>query len=262
MQMSNEAKNAILNIFANVAWTVSNGQQYYDALADAFLGVASISAVYSGGAVTTSAELDDLKADLVVTATLKDSTTQTVPGTDYTLSGTLSVGTSTITVSYGGKTTTFNVTVTQRMSYVYTDGDLIKLSGGIAISDSYGYLTIYAKSTDVDRRRCFVIEEGEKPLMRTTNGTTYSTTNYYPIPVPSTATSLTVTITPSTQYVGVAGYVLSDEYTKTYDPGWSQGSRTTTFTAGTYDYITIACKYNSSGTSYPTEPTELTITFE
>lgn len=117
MQMSNEAKNAILNIFAHAAWAVANGQQYYDALADAFFGVASISAVYTqGGTVYETDALDDLKADLVVTATLKDSTTQTVPSTDYTLSGTLAVGTSTITVSYGGKTTTFDVVVEQKIT--------------------------------------------------------------------------------------------------------------------------------------------------
>jgi len=69
----------------------------------------SISAVYSGGTVYDTATLNDLKSSLVVTANYDDSTTATV--TDYTLSGTLAVGTSTITVSYGGKTTTFTVTV-------------------------------------------------------------------------------------------------------------------------------------------------------
>lgn len=73
----------------------------------------SISAVYTqSGTVYDTATLDSLKADLVVTAHYSDSSTQTVPAADYTLSGTLTAGTSTITVSYGGKTTTFNVTVT------------------------------------------------------------------------------------------------------------------------------------------------------
>jgi Bacterial Ig-like domain (group 3). len=52
---------------------------------------------------------------LTVTATYSASTTATV--TDYTLSGTLTEGTSTITVSYGGKTTTFSVTVTEDDRY-------------------------------------------------------------------------------------------------------------------------------------------------
>lgn len=75
--------------------------------------LSSISAVYTqSGTVYTADTLDSLKADLVVTANYSDSSTQTVPDADYTLSGTLTVGTSTITVAYGGKTTTFSVTVT------------------------------------------------------------------------------------------------------------------------------------------------------
>ena len=75
-----------------------------------FATLVSISAVYTqSGTVYDTDSLDSLKSDLVVTAHYSDSTTQTV--TDYTLSGTLTEGTSTVTVAYGGKTTTFNVTV-------------------------------------------------------------------------------------------------------------------------------------------------------
>lgn len=75
----------------------------------------SISAVFTQGqtVVYDTDSLDSLKSMLVVTATYSDSSTQTVPSTDYTLSGTLTVGTSTITVSYGGQTDTFTVTVTE-----------------------------------------------------------------------------------------------------------------------------------------------------
>lgn len=75
--------------------------------------VASISVAYTqSGTVYNTADLDDLKADLVVTATYEGGTTGTIASADYTLSGTLAVGTSTITVSYSGKTDTFTVTVT------------------------------------------------------------------------------------------------------------------------------------------------------
>lgn len=75
--------------------------------------VTSISAVYTqSGTVYDTDSLDSLKTDLVVTATYSDSSSATVPSADYTLSGSLTAGTSTITVSYGGKTTTFTVTVT------------------------------------------------------------------------------------------------------------------------------------------------------
>ena len=74
----------------------------------------SITAVFTQGSavIYTDSSLNDLKPYLVVTANYSDSTTQTITG--YTLSGTLTGGTSTITASYGGKTTTFNVTVTER----------------------------------------------------------------------------------------------------------------------------------------------------
>lgn len=84
-----------------------------------FVTLVSISAVYTqGGTVYDTDTLDSLKTDLVVTAHYDNSTTATVASTDYTLSGTLAEGTSTITVSYGGKTTTFNVTVTEAPTYV------------------------------------------------------------------------------------------------------------------------------------------------
>lgn len=74
----------------------------------------SISAVFSQGStvVYDTDSLDSLKTMLVVTANYSDSTTETVPSTDYTLTGTLSAGISTITVVYLWKTSTFNVAVT------------------------------------------------------------------------------------------------------------------------------------------------------
>ena len=73
--------------------------------------VSSIAAEYNQGdtVVYPSTPLNSLKDNLKVTATYTDNTSSTV--TDYTLSGALSEGTSTITVSYQGKTTTFSVTV-------------------------------------------------------------------------------------------------------------------------------------------------------
>ena len=124
--LTDEVKQALLNCFEKVAWIDGNGQTYYDALATALnrgAELLSISAVYTqSGTVYDTDSLDSLKADLVVTATYDDSSTETV--LTYTLSGSLTVGTSTITVSYGGKTTTFNVTVTAYwdVEWSYTDG--------------------------------------------------------------------------------------------------------------------------------------------
>lgn len=124
--LTDDIKQALLECFAHVAWTDAHGQEYLDALDDALYPsgptpaeLASISAVYTqSGTVYDTASLDDLKPDLVVTAHYDDGTSEAV--TNYTLSGTLTEGTSTITVSYGGKTTTFTVVVSQEL-YV-TDG--------------------------------------------------------------------------------------------------------------------------------------------
>ena len=124
--LTNDIKQALLNCFDHVAWIDEHGQDYYDALEDALYPPAtlvSISAVYTqSGTVYDTDSLDSLKSDLVVTAHYDDNTTATV--TSYTLSGTLTTGTSTIAVSYSGKTTTFTVTVTANtatsISAVYT----------------------------------------------------------------------------------------------------------------------------------------------
>lgn len=128
-------KAALLACFAHVAWTDEHGQDYYDALEAALYPPAdlvSISAVYTqSGTVYDTDSLDSLRADLVVTATYSNGNVQTV--TDYVLSGTLAEGTSTITVSYGGKTATFEVTVTgivplwEAIDESFTGGALLTL---------------------------------------------------------------------------------------------------------------------------------------
>lgn len=113
--LTEDIKQALLQIAQKVAYVDEDGQDYYDALYDALYPPAdlvSITAVYTqGGTVYDTDTLDSLKDDLVVTAHYSDQTTETI--TTYTLSGTLTVGTSTITVTYGGKTTTFTVTVSE-----------------------------------------------------------------------------------------------------------------------------------------------------
>lgn len=111
--LTDEARYALLQCFEKVAWIDTQGQNYYDALFNALFPVAtltSITAEYTqSGYVYFDDTLDSLKTDLVVTAHYDDMSSQTV--TSYSLSGTLTAGTSTITVTYGGKTTTFDVTV-------------------------------------------------------------------------------------------------------------------------------------------------------
>lgn len=262
--LSDEIKQALLDCFAHVAWVDEYGWTYYDALYDALYppaNLVSISCVYTqSGTVYDTDSLDSLKSDLVVTAHYDNQSTQTI--TTYTLSGTLTEGTSTITVSYLGKTTTFDVTVTDfgnRMSYVYTDGDLIKMKYASGWDSTHG---AYLGYSSTDARRSFVIDVGVRPLRITSDNVTWTESSYYPIPIPSNATKVTVSITPSTQYHGEAFYVLSNgEYNKLSDPGWKQGSFTHTFTAGAYEYMTIGCKQTSAGGTYTVEPTEMVVQF-
>lgn len=108
--------------------------------------VTSISAVYTqSGTVYNTDSLESLKSDLVVTATWSNQTTSTVASSDYTLSGTLTVGASTITVSYGGKNTTFSVTVTEDEPFIYGLANVSTSITGSYITDTG---TIESATTD------------------------------------------------------------------------------------------------------------------
>ena len=121
--LSNEAKAALLALLEKVAYIDEDGQQYWDALHDALYppaNLVSISAVFNQGSavIYDTDSLGTLKQYLTVTANMDDGTSQTV--SNYTLSGTLTEGMSTITVSYGGKTDDFVVSVTEYPSYSIT----------------------------------------------------------------------------------------------------------------------------------------------
>ena len=119
-ELTDEVKRALLLLASKVTYVDDDGQDYYDVLENALYKGAElmfISATYTqSGTVLDTDTLNSLKDDLVVTATYDDSSTVDV--TDYTLSGTLVKGTSTITVGYAGKTTTFTVNVTKNTTAV------------------------------------------------------------------------------------------------------------------------------------------------
>lgn len=124
--LSDEVKQALLNCFEHVAWTNANGQQYYNELEEALYAVTYITAVYTQTETVYETEnIDNLKENLVVTAYYSDGRFITVNPNYYELFGELQSGISTITVSYGGKTTTFEVNVVgiQSISAVFTQGN-------------------------------------------------------------------------------------------------------------------------------------------
>lgn len=165
--LSEAAKVALLQIAEKVVYIDEHGQDYYNDLYEALYppaGLTSITAVYTqGGTVYDTDELDSLKADLVVTAHYDDSSSEVV--TTYTLSGTLTEGTSTITVAYGGKTATFTVTVTHNPYWV-----ILSLSDDFIeqTSQSQDYSATYGAYVQSNSGRCaygsfgFVMEAGYK----------------------------------------------------------------------------------------------------
>lgn len=89
--------------------------------------ITGLSATYvQSGTVDIHDELSKLVPDLTVTATISNTLQIDISPDEYTLSGTLSVGTSTITVSYSNLTATFTVTVTDYWDYYwdYSSGTL------------------------------------------------------------------------------------------------------------------------------------------
>ena len=168
--------------------------------------VVSISAVYTqSGTVYNTTSLDSLKEDLVVTATWSDSNVTTVDPEDYTLSGTLTVGTSTVTVSYGGQTTTFTVTVTEAPLYPIPNststGVLISNGNEFNLTSSNGMATYFALykhsrgSINVinNANTQFTIPAGAEVKMKVTvtNYTSNSSKNWqYGLVAPSSTTKI------------------------------------------------------------------------
>lgn len=137
--ISGETKSALLNCLENVAWATPDGKNYYDALSEAMnppASLVSISAVYTQTvAVEPIDPLSVLRDDLVVTAHYADHSTEQVYG--YTLSGTLAVGTSTVTVTYGDKTASITVTVspsylTPGRTYTLNSMDIWRMAKGMS----------------------------------------------------------------------------------------------------------------------------------
>lgn len=265
--LSPAVKSALLQIAEKVAYKDENGEDYYDAL-DAALNAKAllqITAVYTqSGTVYDTDSLDSLKADLVVTAYYDDSTTANVTSAAV-LSGTLAEGTSTITATYSGKSATFNVVVSLKWSYDINDG--VVVAGGYA---NQAAATCGMRLGTFDStRRSFAVESGEQSIAieNPVNTIASQTSAYYPVPMPVGAKGFTVSITPSTQYVQVLLRQLNNGVYSAYTnnvvgpTGYIQGSLSRTFDPHTGKlYLFITSKYNNSGSSYPVEPTNITVT--
>ena len=120
--LSYEAKLALLDLLRKAVYNKEDCNVAYNRLNVAlFTGgsVQSITAVFTQGSMVVyqNTPLDMLKQNLVVTANWSTGETTPIEDDDYILTGTLEVGTSTVTVTYSDVTTTFTVVVSQGTYY-------------------------------------------------------------------------------------------------------------------------------------------------
>lgn len=130
--------------------------------------LSSISAAFNSGgsSIYENDALDSLKQYLVVTAVYSDGSSSTVASSNYVLSGTVAAGLSTITVTYEGKYTTFDVNVS-----------LWDTEPNIAANDSYWSTTGTAETkTGLSRTELY---EYDIDLTALKSSTRYDSTNDY-----------------------------------------------------------------------------------
>lgn len=272
--VNTNARNLLQYILERVAYTDTDMEIYVTALYEALAQAGAVTTTYTItnalSHVTNSNTATGCEAGDSYTGTLTADTnyaiytvTVTMGGVDIT-STAYSNGVITIASVTGDIVITASAVVA-KYSWKLTDGDFFKQAGAISWDSTHDIYTNTSTYSIAGRRNIYT-DTGAKPYYTTTDNTNFVVTNppQYPIPVPPDATSCTYTVTPNTQFMGVRGLKFNsgtNMYENINDVGWKQGSHTLTFTAGAYDFLTMALKYNSAGTSYPTEPSEITITF-
>ena len=285
--MSKRAKNALLSVFEKVAFAVPDVSSEMTELENALFNldeVTGVNAVYTQGNVVIWSDgvssLNDLKANLVVKAEYGDGTETEV--NNYTLSGSLTTGTSVITVTYQGFTTAFSVTVTEygsKMSYTMAEGSILNDKGRL---DAYAFgntnymqaIKNFELSTETTRR-VFVTNFGINKL-RNENDVII---NAYPIKIPKTATKAVVTVSGNNQQIaGRVIYLLNDGRYKVRgdqdspaDPnlpyinvGFVTGTNTINFSEVVNrddTYLLIHGRRVSDASYTNNEPTAITVTF-
>lgn len=198
--------NALDGMFKVCAYTQADVSAQYNAFRAAFgldssdddsggdttdKTLTSISAAYSGGPVAVGTAVSALTG-VVVTAHYSDGTSEAVTG--YTLSGTIAEGSNTITVSYGGKTTTFTVTGAAESGgdTVYTntifpladgtssDGAVVVENNHVTISAANRTinLTDVSEDANIDTDNAYQMYAGKSYTLTISNYTN-SGANYY-----------------------------------------------------------------------------------
>ena len=158
--LTDDIKTALLNAFANVAWVNDDGQDYYDALNAALNPermLSSITASYDQDHSIYDSDSQEtayatIKLDLVVTANYSDGTSETLSDSDYTLSGSLTAGTNTFTVSYQNKTDTISVLILHKVVGWYYPFNQSLLSEG---TEEFGFVGQGVYADGLFNRKCY-----------------------------------------------------------------------------------------------------------
>lgn len=212
--LSDEAKAALLQCFKHTVYDNQNGKTYYNALRvalDVDAAVESITAAFTQGSleVYEDTPLDDLKPNIIVKAIYEDDSEVAV--SDYTLSGTLSIGTSTVKVTYNGFKASFDVDVIAKPApfpvYKMSDGTLgdfiygsmTTLYNKVAISQYYKDGSTYVANK---HGIIGVNSSGVQPYYvghdKSMSESAFTPTSLYPVPVPEGTTEVQITVVPNT----------------------------------------------------------------
>ena len=267
--LSDDVKASLLTCFRNVVWVDAHRQDYYDALeaalyADSF---PRITAAFDAGVnvIYTDDALDTLKQYLTVKYfATKESTGTVIASNNYTLSGILTEGTSTITVGYEGVRTSVSIPGVVDFYNIWNwsmaNGDFAIRPGTIDYFSNESKVR-YTFRTPYDTRRGVTASKGLLPYR--VWGTDTDMTSYYPIPIPKDANKVTISITPNTQFIFTqVMHVSNGNVTRITQKSWTQGTTEVTFDKGENNAVFFNTKYDSAGSTYPIDPTEITIAFE
>lgn len=191
--LNDTQKSLIITILRNGIYSTDQSNNI-DQLEDTFTRtVTSVSAVIdlAGNTIYTDDTLDTLRQYLTVTATFDDSTSEIVTG--YSLSGTLTAGTSTITITYREVSSTFSVPVSQAViRYTITNN----LTG---VTNSNTDTTIAEGNTYTGVLTAETTRYIPSSVVVTLGGTDVTSTAYdsstYTITIPSVDGDITITAT-------------------------------------------------------------------
>ena len=277
--LSDEAKVALLTCFQHVAWTDENGQDYYDALYDALYGgdtptptptpvYPKITAVFNPGTRTVYAanSFSSVQDTLDVTYYENENSEGVVLAkADYTLEGNaITAGINRLTVVYNDLRASVSVTAkAPKYSYSLAQGELTKhVSSPNGVAGG-GYKVPWMDGNT--NRRIFSVSEGYCEYGSSTAGERVS--GAFVIPFPSDKTIATVSVTPSSMYLSISAWGVSkDPNSGLYhwfakETGWQLGSAQIEYEGTWAKELVINLKYNSAGTSFQSEPTDLVVQF-